>query len=101
MTKYVGRVFRYEIPISDEWHEFPEGKVVFATPHRKMDAARVEIWVLHDFDPFERQTPPRMMGLRVYGTGHPISEPVEHVYSFRDDPLVWHVMRSNNARGVK
>lgn len=87
MSKHI---YRYEVPVDDEWHSLPFGRVVFVTPERRLRRDRLEVWV----ETTESADPIR---LRVFGTGQPIPETATHVQSVRDDPFVWHIYQQETG----
>ncbi|MGW9021281.1 DUF7352 domain-containing protein [Leucobacter chromiiresistens] len=84
-------IFRYEIPVDDDFHEVPVGTIVLATPHRRLGHGWVEVWVLHAPEESE------VVELTVVGTGHPVPPNLKHEHSVRADPLVWHIFSAEVA----
>lgn len=83
-------IFRYDVPVDDQWHTIPLSGQVVRVGARFRDV--VEFWALHTAGApqFERQ-------FRVFGTGHPM--PAEaHTYVGSAEirlpvgRLVWHLM---------
>lgn len=80
-------IYRYEIPLDDDWHDVPHGDVVLVTAERMTDGNAVEVWVAHT-----RPLDGRVVSLRIFGTGHPIPfGNAVHVGSTLSGPFVWHV----------
>ncbi|GAA0720018.1 hypothetical protein Drose_06300 [Dactylosporangium roseum] len=82
-------VLRHTIPVDDAWHDVPlPGPIVHVATR---DPHVVEVWTLHsDAKPETAVT----RTLRVYGTGQPVTEPVQHVGTaiVPGGALVWHLM---------
>lgn len=83
------RVLRFEIPIDDQPHKLPSGRVVMVSENRRGFPNRVEVWV--DTEEGENLARGTSQKLQVFGTGHPVPEDALWVGSCRADPLVWHV----------
>lgn len=89
-------IYRYEVPVDDQWHEIPlSGPVLHVaarTPY--VYVARtpyvVEFWALHSGGPMV----PRRF--RVFGTGQPIDEQATHRGTARSSygRMVWHLMEA-------
>ncbi|OKK06426.1 hypothetical protein AMK26_10415 [Streptomyces sp. CB03234] len=80
-------IYRYEIPVDDQWHELELTGAVLHTAARTPDV--VELWALHTTSPTPRRS------FRVFGTGQPLpAEPLRHVGTAltAHGALVWHVM---------
>jgi hypothetical protein len=85
------KVFRYELPVDDEIHDVPAGKVLMVNAPR-LDV--VEVWIETEGGEFGQ-------GLTVVGTGHEVQEAWTHVGSCIYQlsvvtRLVWHVYRVGN-----
>lgn len=85
------RIFRYEIPVDDQWHAVPQSSMPLYVSCR--DPRVVEFWAWHR--PEIHDVP----GLtdreyRVYGTGHPVDEEVWYAGTAiaPGGSLVWHLM---------
>lgn len=79
-------IYRYEVPVDDQWHEHPlTGGIVHVAGRRR---GVVEFWARQTFGP---QVARRF---RVYGTGHPMPSGLTHRGTVLDGPLVWHLMES-------
>jgi hypothetical protein len=81
------RIYRYEVPVDDQWHEFDLGPVL-AVGCRQADV--VEFWAMH----FDNGLTVRRRFI-VVGTGHTL--PVEasrHIGTAvaPGGQLVWHLM---------
>lgn len=83
------RVFRYCVPVDDQWHDFDlTGPILNVDTRKSYD---VEFWVIDD-DP---NTDGYTVSLKVFGTGHPLDEGVEYVGTAitPGGDLVWHLFR--------
>lgn len=96
------RVLRYEIPIDDNFHEIPAGKILHLSDYRQKhitgERARIEVWVETTFDGSRVLSP--IVGLQrvqVFGTGHPLPEDATHLATCLDGALVWHLYNVNHA----
>lgn len=66
-------IFRYEVPIDDQWHEVElMGKIMPTVGARH--PFKVEFWALSDSDPGTVSEYAVKRSFRVYGTGHPLPE---------------------------
>jgi len=84
------RIFRYEVPVDDQWHEHELLGDPIAVACR--DATRVEFWAIHDD---ETPLPPRRRSFMVVGTGHPLPQEWLHHHGTAVVPgglLVWHLL---------
>lgn len=92
------RIFRYEIPIDDQPHEIPAGKVVHLNEYRMKhitgERNRVEVWVevtlggasiADDINGTQH--------VQIIGTGHAIPDGATHLATCLDSQLVWHLYR--------
>lgn len=80
------KIYRYEVPVDDKWyvHELSGGiKHVACRRH-----GVVEFWALHSGGPTIRRA------FRVFGTGQPLPDLVEHRGTALDGGFVWHLMES-------
>lgn len=96
------RVLRYEIPIDDNFHEIPAGKILHLSEYRHKnitgERARIEVWVEVTFEGAGVVFP--IIGLQrvqVFGTGHPLPEDAAHLATCLDGALVWHLYQVNQA----
>lgn len=91
-------VYRYEIPVDDEWHELKIGEILHVaarTPHF------VEIWTL------AVEVPLTTVELRVFGTGQPLPSgyggaPLRYLGTALPTyapELVWHLFRRMAGTG--
>lgn len=80
------RIFRYEVPVDDQWHDIDLCGDILHVDTRGMDV--VEFWALHQGG---ARRPRR---LRVFGTGHPLPPGVTHVGTavVSGGALVWHLV---------
>lgn len=76
-------IFKYTIPVNDDWHEVPAGRVVEVGPSFTSDA--VFVWVEHYTQVTQKAR------LRVFSTGQEIPDEAVHVGVSHSDPFVWHV----------
>jgi hypothetical protein len=90
----MNRVFKYEVPVDDQWHEFPElnGDVIHIdaqTPYV------VRFWAINydEGSPALLGRPDGPRRFRVYGTGQPLPECPHLVHgSAVVGALVWHLV---------
>jgi hypothetical protein len=81
-------IFRYEIPVDDQWHELQLSGAVHHVACRDR-ADIVEVWALHSGGPTVARS------FRVYGTGQPLPD---HRVTYLGTALasggaiVWHLM---------
>lgn len=103
MLTLATRIYRYEVPVDDQVHEFRLHGSPLSVGCRKADV--VEFWAVHlDDDEMQRvlspgrEMPPRRF--RVVGTGHPIPERMPLHDGWRyigtavapGGALVWHLI---------
>lgn len=86
-------VFRYEVPLDDEWHPLPPGKPLHVEVGRKI-RDRGEIWVETQSGMPEVPT----HEYRIFGTGQLVPSEVEFVGTARNDPFMWHFYRREILR---
>lgn len=84
------KIYRYEIPVDDRWHDLElTGEILHvATRHRDI----VEIWAISG------TTPPTSRRFRVYGTGQQLPDKpfTWRGTAFADHgTLVWHLIETN------
>lgn len=79
-------IFRYEVPVDDQWHTLTLGGDIVHVAARRPDV--VEVWAEH----WHNSTWKLSRKFRVYGTGQPNVEGV-HVGTAlaADGALVWHL----------
>jgi hypothetical protein len=79
------KVFRYEVPVDDEWHDVAlSGPIVHVgTPFGQLSP--LHIWALAETGA------PYTARLRVYGTGHTVPDYVVYRGTAIAEPLVWHL----------
>ena len=85
------KIFRYEIPVDDRWHEMAVGDILHVAA-RRPDV--VEFWA------FDRIGLSRW--LRVYGTGQPITDGIVAHHGTvitADGQLVWHLLQASWVSG--
>ncbi len=82
----VRKIYRYEVPIDDDWHRIQLRGDVLHVDTRSTD--QVEFWAMHDAD-----TPPLAWHFRVYPTGFPLPADAVHVGTALSGPFVWHLMK--------
>jgi hypothetical protein len=83
------RIFRYEVPVDDRWHEFELSGDVLAVGCRT--PTLVEFWARHSDD-----TPPVTRRFGVVGTGHPLPDNARHrgTVVAPGGHLVWHLLEA-------
>lgn len=81
------RVFRYDVPVDDEWHGFNLTGEVLHVGARRLDV--VEFWALA-IDALGLE--PRRRLFRVYGTGQPAEG--TYVGTAVHPALVWHLFEA-------
>lgn len=84
------RPLRYELPVNDNAHLLPAGKILHFTEHRNTQFGavhRVEVWVEVTVDGAATQH------VQIIGTGHQIPDGAEHLASCLDGRYVWHLYR--------
>jgi hypothetical protein len=86
----VNAIFRYEVPVDDEWHEFDLTADVLHVAARRVDT--VEFWSLN-----EQDQPAATSRFRVVGTGHSVDPNWVHrgTAIAPGGMLVWHLMQEN------
>jgi len=79
------RVFRYEVPVDDSWHEVRLSGPVVHVACRDGNPDVVHFWALADVGTTFTAR------MRVFGTGHDV--PLDTVYrgTASAGPLVWHL----------
>lgn len=83
------RVYRYEVPVDDAWHEISTSGPILSVASR--DPRVVEFWAVHHDGEFRWSE-----SFRVFGTGQPLGDdPGQHVGSAitAGGALVWHLFR--------
>lgn len=90
------RVLRYEIPINDQPHKIPAGKILQLHPYRMRaitgERNRVEVWIETTVpDNWPHAEPIGSRQVQIFGTGQPLPEDATHLASTVDDRLVWHL----------
>lgn len=80
------RIYRYEVPVDDQWHVIPDCSPALHVACREPDT--VEFWA----NPVPPST--HVRAFRVYGTGHDIDPNAMYVGTALapGDVLVWHLM---------
>lgn len=85
-------IFRYEVPVDDQWHEIDlTGPIVYVALR---DPSVVEFWAWHTDGPAVTSE------FRVFGTGHPLpAGPLTYRGSVvtAGGHLVWHLMEGGSA----
>lgn len=89
------RIFRYEIPVDDQWHQPRDmtGDPLFVAA-RRLDV--VELWAVHS-----ASVTPHGRRYRVFGTGHPLpAERMRYIGTAMTGggTLVWHVFEQWGVR---
>lgn len=82
-------IWRYEIPVDDQWHRFALSGEVCHVGSRQ--AGVVEFWALNSGGPYVGRL------FRVFGTGQPLSDEtgLTYVGTAVGGALVWHLMERN------
>lgn len=85
------RIYRYEVPVDDKFHDFDLHSPPLYVACRQADV--VEFWAYH-----EEGVPPKLhMSMVVVGTGHDVPPDTWHVGSAiwrASGDLVWHLFGS-------
>jgi hypothetical protein len=86
----VNAIYRYEVPVDDEWHEFDLTGDVLHVAARQVDT--VEFWSLNEPDQLAETC-----RFRVVGTGHLVDPNWVHrgTAIAPGGMLVWHLMQEN------
>lgn len=83
------RIYRYEVPVDDDWHTIELSGPIVHVGARKIGV--VEFWAVH-YDRMPIQAP----SFLVVGTGHPINRPggddLQYVGTAPIGDLVWHLL---------
>jgi len=82
-------VFKYEIPVDDQWHEIAMPLPAKVLHVACQDGARGTVMVWAEVTPSGAEVSSRAM--RVYGTGHPVPSGAVYVGTALASPFVWHV----------
>lgn len=88
-------IYRYEIPVDDNWHNIPLSGAILHVATRQPD--RVELWALNSGG----SKADRMF--RVYGTGQPIPDGAVHIGTaiIPGGLLVWHLFEFAQTAAVR
>lgn len=78
-------VYRYEVPVDDEWHDIGLSGPVVHVACRGGDYKKVHIWALAGAGA------PYTARLRIFGTGHDIPGNAYYRGTVIAEPLVWHL----------
>lgn len=81
-------IFKYAIPVDDQWHEVPAPLPVRVV-HVASQGLPDTVFVWAEVNPPVTDTSTRRM--RVFGTGRPIPDSACYVGTAQIDPFVWHV----------
>ena len=86
MAESTERIFRYEVPVDDLWHEIElrGGEPLFVAARR---ADVVEFWAHYD-----ERFPVRTARFMVVGTGLALPRPTAYHGTALDGQLVWHLL---------
>jgi hypothetical protein len=84
-------VWKYEVPIDDNWHEVLMPKAARLLHVGQQNRLSVCVWA--DVDPTAPNVPRQ---LRVFGTGHYVPESARYIGTVQIQamPLVWHLFES-------
>lgn len=88
------RILRYEVPVDDRWHEIYLSGEILTVAARRPDV--VEFWAYSD------GSPGWCTWLRVYGTGHPITDRISRHHGTAiaaGGALVWHLLEGHGITG--
>lgn len=88
------RIYRYEVPVDDQWHEFALHGAPVAVGCR--DPRFVEFWAMHD----DGYDPGPVRRFIVVGTGHPLPARAHRHVGIAVAPggqLVWHLMEDRST----
>lgn len=92
-------VWKYTIPVDDQWHPISDGKVVHVDwLHHEEVNVWVEVAVTAQYGDLQAIDPPRPV--RVFGTGQPLPPRVSHLGTAvmpGGGRLVWHVYGGERA----
>lgn len=78
-------VYKYDLPIDDEWHALPMGNIVHVGS--AVNGVSIRVWIE------QRPLESHALQYRVFGTGHAIEDFHEHVGTTLDGRFVWHIYR--------
>jgi hypothetical protein len=78
-------IYRYEIPVDDDWHQFQLSGPVVHVACRNGDYKKVHFWAL------AAAGEPYTAALRVFGTGHGVPDGTVYRGTAIAEPLVWHL----------
>jgi len=90
----MSEIYRYEVPVDDQWHRFELYGSVVHVAARKEDV--VEFWAYHSPEVFGS---PFVEHFRVVGTGQPVPKGenrwvnVRHVGTALVGPFAWHLIK--------
>ncbi|MEU1497279.1 hypothetical protein [Streptomyces sp. NPDC005732] len=81
-------IYRYEVPVDDRWHPLQLSGEIVHVDCRTVHA--VEVWAIRTDGPTQTRS------FRVYGTGQPLPDAVEHVGTAiaPGGQLVWHLIEA-------
>lgn len=89
------RILKWSVPVDDRDHPIGSGQVVHVGCQDDAYGV-VQVWT--DEPDAEHVV---VTSAKVYGTGQPVPAEDVHAGSTVAGPLVWHVFRSNRARGLQ
>ena len=87
-------IYKYAVPVDDQWHEVPTplpASVVFVGCPDGF--ATVNVWA--EVDPQGEETSTRKM--RAFATGQPVPDGASYVGTALAEPFVWHVYAEATA----
>jgi len=81
-------IWRHEVPVDDRWHPLQLSGEILHVDCRNVHV--VEVWARHT------DRPQTTRSFRVYGTGQPLPDNLEHVGTALapGGQLVWHLMET-------
>lgn len=97
----MSKIHRYEVPVDDQWHEFPElnGDIIHIAARQP---TIVEFWAEH-YQPDEVVLPQlaeTVRRFRVYGTGHDLPPQPRLIHGTAvAGHLVWHLVEEGDWMG--
>jgi len=84
-------VWRYEVPVDDQWHEVQLGGLGSQPQHvASRRSGIVEFWITQ-----YEGAPTSARYFRVFGTGHQLEPGIQYVGTALDGLLVWHLFEKN------
>lgn len=101
----MSRILKWTVPIDDQWHEVGTGPVALVAKwksnadYMSLEGPFALVWTIEpaEDDPMEAyarelNSVRSVRRARVYGTGQDWPSVCDHLGSYVDGPLVWHVI---------